>query len=165
MTEKEQPKPQLQVRVEATIAIEVNFDVIEYFQRDEMKTPQTQRNYWGLNLDEWGFDGEEYCRPIAWLNSEVYDAYELGGLHGFGPNSPIHDRTGDIEFDPERVDYRSGARTGSPSSAGWTEEDFEVLAAAVPWVGRIPGPVPEEPPSLPLFPIISTDVVSSSAGG
>jgi hypothetical protein len=155
--------PQLQVRIEAKIEIEVSFDMIEYFRHERMKGEQTQRNYWGLDLEEWGFDGEEHCRPIAWLTSEVNDAYETTGLYGFGKDSPINDQTSDLEFESERVSIRGGKYAGPPNTS-WTQEDFDVLAGAVPWLGKPPVEAPNEPESMPLFPI-STDVVSSSAGG
>ena len=153
------PQPEIKVRVNAELNIEVEFNIVQYF-KELTADDRTRGQYWGLSSTEWGFD-HEWERPIAWLTQEVSEAYETTGMFGYPKGSAIRDHTGDIDFSGDTVEERNGVYT-KYENRYWTEEDFEVLIAAVPWLGKPPEAEAAVVQSLPLF---STDVVTRSAGG
>jgi hypothetical protein len=100
-----------------------------------------------MKLAEWDFDSE-WERPVAWLIQEVSEAYEPTGLFGYPKGHPIRDRTGDLDFQSERIEERNGVRANH-ANRYWTKEDFEALIAAVPWLGQPPGVAPEVSSTTP----------------
>ena len=145
MTEPK-PQPEIRVRIDAELRVEVQFDIIRYFKEF---TPDARRRewYWGMDLSEWGFDSE-FERPIAWLTREVSEAYDPTGMGGYPKGHPIQDHTGGLDFSGERIEERNGVRAGHKDQY-WTEADFEALIAAVPWLGRPPEAAPEVASTTP----------------
>src|SRR4051812_21948324 len=129
------PQPEIKVRVNAELRVEVEFNIIQYF-KELTADDRTRHWYWNLSSTEWGFD-HEWERPIAWLTQAVSEAYEVTGMGGYPKGSPIRDQTDELDFTGDRVEERNGVRA-SFRDQYWTEEDFEALIAAVPWLGQPP---------------------------
>jgi len=153
------PEPEIKVRVNAELNIEVEFNIVQYF-KELTADDRTRHEYWSLSNTEWGFD-HEWERPIAWLTQEVSEAYETTGMFGYPKGSAIRDQTGELDFTGDKVEERNGVRANYKDKY-WTEADFEALIAAVPWLGQPPEQEAAVVQSLPLF---STDVRTTSAGG
>lgn len=141
------PQPEIKVRIDAELHVEVEFNIVQYF-REFTPDARHREMYWGLSLSEWGFESESE-RPIAWITQEVAEAYEVTGMGGYPKGHPINDQSGDLDFQGERIEERNGVRAGYQDQY-WTQDDFETLIAAVPWLR--PEAESEDTDTAPMFP-------------
>ena len=127
----------MKVEFEAEIKISAIVDMVEHFST----MPEIMRpHYWDFDILETGF-ADEFERPVAWVADALYDessGFGSGNVRGGRPGFDDGDMDGfwDIRVKRESsLPYRPPDRLSR-----WTEADFAVLVAAVPWLN------PPEPP-------------------
>lgn len=117
-----------------SVRISTTIDLIAFYA----EMPESQRaEYWNHDIAEWGYDAE-WERPIAYAMAWVDDGGDVMEPMGRGVVRSFVD-----------TDWSDGPR--------WSEEDFDALAAGVPWLDRRERLSPEDlaripgPNDVPLF--------------
>ena len=117
----------LTVSTEVRVTIRSTVDLVAWFTGFDEKFGRP--SYWAQDLSDYmDFPWE---RPIAYLDATVRDAAGDAGNLGFG----VAGRTRtDTDERGARVEQRYGVDARGMAAGQWTEDDFDALVAAVPWM-------------------------------
>lgn len=138
----------LSLEVTATIRVRQTVDLVAVFAGLHAVD---QQHYQSLDLAEVGFE-EEWERPLAFLWPEDDDVVPFNLSRSV--NAPVW---GDIQECEVRLRQRGETRHYGREAA-WSEADFDMLVAQVPWMAAFHRPVSEDdlshlpgPDDVPLF--------------
>lgn len=115
---------------EVTVRVRASVDAVAWFAGFDANA---QRRYWDTDLDDYLED--PWQRPLAYLDHVTEDAAGDVMVPIFQPQGRSSAET-DMP-DGARVTQRRGKY--SDRDRAWTEDDFETLAAAVPWLRPVVG--------------------------
>lgn len=121
--------PKFRVEFSGTARIEVKVDLAAYYAEF---TEKQRADYisWDDPEGTTDLENEPWTKPVAYLSERIYDNTEvLSGL----ASRHVSDWSDIDDWDSPRVWERPYEPTGSKSSQ-WTEQDFDALLAAVPWM-------------------------------
>lgn len=123
VTDPEAPTVALSLEVSATVQVTQTVDVVKTFTT--LSDTEKQR-YLSMDYTELGFEAE-WERPMAFLWPDEHDVIPISMCPGDGFAN------GDINDASMRLNKRNGTRVWG-GEAHWTEADFDLLVAHVPWM-------------------------------
>jgi hypothetical protein len=117
--------PALVVRSEVQVTVRTTVDLVAWFSGFD---PAARAAYWAVDLG--GFLDSTWERPTAYLDYVVTDAAEEVMVPVYRPAGRT---TVNADTEGACVQQRDGSPASGPART-WTEDDFETLVSAVPWL-------------------------------
>jgi hypothetical protein len=134
--------PALVVRSEVQVNVRTTVDLVAWFAGFD---PAARAAYWAVDLG--GLLDSTWERPTAYLDYVVTDAAEevmVPVCAAFSGRTTV-----DADAGGACVQQRDGSRASGPART-WTEDDFETLVSAVPWLSPAADGLPPETMNVPF---------------